>query len=59
MEVVKFKMNFEDIRDLIKKHNSSEYGKESFPVVLFPNDINDIAREILKIHRESNERILP
>ncbi len=51
MNVVKFKMNFEDIRDLIKKHNSSEYGKDSFPVVLFPSDINDIAHEILKIHQ--------
>lgn len=53
MEVVKFKMNFDDIRDLIKKHNSSEHGKDSYPVELFPNDINDIAREILRMHREA------
>ena len=53
MEAVRLKMNFEDIQNLIKKHNNSEYGKESFPVVLFPSDINDIAREILKMHREA------
>lgn len=57
MQVVHFKMNFKDIRDLIKKHNSSEFGKESMPVVLFPNNINDIVSEIIKIHKREIELI--
>jgi hypothetical protein len=55
MQVVNFKIEFNDLRDLIKKHNSSEFGKESIPVELFPNNINDIVSEIIKIHKREIE----
>lgn len=52
MKVVKFEMNFEDIRNIIRKNNSSEYGKQDNPIVLFPSDVNNITNEILGIHKE-------
>lgn len=44
----------ERFSEVIKKHNSSEYGRDSFPVVLFPSDINNIARELIKMQEVKN-----
>jgi hypothetical protein len=49
MNIVRNKFDFHGIREVIRKNNSSEYGKVSNPIVLFPTDVNNIARELIKM----------
>lgn len=51
MEVVKLKLDFDNIRDLIRKYNNSEHGKDDNPIILFPSDVNNIANKVLEMHK--------
>ena len=56
MKAVKYKFEYNDLKDLIFKCGAKEY-EGSFPVTYFPNNIAELAKEILKMFNEEKSKL--